>query len=81
VELAESLRDRLGRPILVTSGYRCQRHNREVGGSPTSRHMAGRALDMAAAESEQGEIAAHAKAVGFTEIISGGGKGYAHLGC
>ena len=80
-ELAEALRERLGRPILVTSGYRCRRHNREVGGSPTSRHMAGRALDMAAGEAEQDEIAALAGAVGFSEIIAGGRRGYVHLGC
>jgi hypothetical protein len=81
VKLAEALRERLGRPILVTSGYRCRKHNREVGGAPASRHMAGRALDMAAAEAEQGKIAALAEAVGFSEIIKGREKGYVHLGC
>lgn len=33
-------------PILVNSGHRCQKHNAEVGGSPTSRHMIGCAADI-----------------------------------
>lgn len=33
-------------PILITSGARCRAHNRRVGGSPTSRHMDGLAVDV-----------------------------------
>lgn len=33
-------------PIVVTSGYRCERLNRLVGGSKTSAHMDGRAADI-----------------------------------
>ena len=31
--------------IRIHSGYRCPKHNAEVGGSPWSRHMRGEALD------------------------------------
>ncbi|MFN3585780.1 D-Ala-D-Ala carboxypeptidase family metallohydrolase [Phenylobacterium sp.] len=34
-----------GRPILVTSGYRCPALNTEVGGSKTSAHLLGWAVD------------------------------------
>ena len=34
-------------PIKVNSGYRCERHNKEVGGSPISRHLLGLAADIA----------------------------------
>ena len=33
-------------PILISSGYRCPAHNRMVGGTPTSKHQHGMAMDM-----------------------------------
>lgn len=35
-----------GRPIRVTSGFRCADHNTSVGGSPTSSHLTGCAVDL-----------------------------------
>ncbi|MFN8992924.1 MAG: D-Ala-D-Ala carboxypeptidase family metallohydrolase, partial [Pseudomonadota bacterium] len=35
-------------PVIVTSGYRSPRLNREVGGSATSQHMLGEAVDFRA---------------------------------
>jgi len=40
------VRDTLGKPMPVTSGYRCKRHNESVGGSPNSAHLRGRAADI-----------------------------------
>jgi uncharacterized protein YcbK (DUF882 family) len=34
-------------PFKITSGYRCPKHNKEIGGSPTSSHMKGLAVDIA----------------------------------
>jgi uncharacterized protein YcbK (DUF882 family) len=34
------------RPIRINSGFRCPDYNREVGGTPTSRHQFGKALDV-----------------------------------
>jgi uncharacterized protein YcbK (DUF882 family) len=42
----EILRRAWGAPIHVNSGYRCLRHNTNVGGSKTSRHMIGCAADI-----------------------------------
>jgi len=39
-------RERLG-PIVVNSGYRCPKHNREVGGVANSQHLKGEAADIA----------------------------------
>lgn len=39
-------RDILKQPIIINSGYRCQRHNREVGGKPGSYHLIGKAADI-----------------------------------
>ena len=39
-------REKWGKPILVTSGYRCPELNKAVGGVPTSQHLKGEAADI-----------------------------------
>lgn len=46
VQVLQRLRDLLGRPLRVLSGYRCPEHNRRVGGARYSQHMYGRAADI-----------------------------------
>ena len=41
----QALRDLVG-PIIITSGYRCYEHNKEVGGSEKSQHLVGKAVDI-----------------------------------
>lgn len=41
----ESVRAVLGKPIIVTSGYRSPAVNRLVGGQPSSQHLRGEAAD------------------------------------
>lgn len=45
VRLAERVRGHFALPVTVSSGVRCERHNREVGGVVNSRHLAGKAMD------------------------------------
>lgn len=40
------LREQLGKPIKVTSAYRCEKHNADVGGSTRSQHLQGTATDI-----------------------------------
>ena len=40
------VRDIVGVPIYINSGYRCEAHNKAVGGSPNSQHVQGRAADI-----------------------------------
>lgn len=42
----DPLRNRYGHPIHVSSGYRCPRLNKSVGGEKTSQHMTGEAADI-----------------------------------
>lgn len=44
--LLQPIRDALGCPIVVTSGYRCSRLNNKVKGSKTSQHVTGQAADI-----------------------------------
>ncbi|WP_397599158.1 D-Ala-D-Ala carboxypeptidase family metallohydrolase [Silvanigrella sp.] len=44
--LLEPLRDKLNKPIIVTSGYRCFELNKIVGGVSKSQHLEGKAADI-----------------------------------
>jgi len=46
----EPARAKLGMPITVTSGFRCQKLNAKVGGSITSHHTKGEAVDLCCAD-------------------------------
>ena len=45
-KVLDPLREAWGKPITVTSGYRCSEVNRLVGGVSTSTHMQGMAADI-----------------------------------
>lgn len=45
--IIQQFRDFYGKPVRITSGFRCPVLNRMVGGSPTSAHMTGYAVDFA----------------------------------
>jgi len=47
-ELLERIRATLNCPVIVTSGYRCERLNMAVGGATTSDHPRGHAADIVA---------------------------------
>ena len=47
----QQLRDHLQIPLRITSGFRCQKHNKSVGGSDNSYHKLGTAVDIAVPES------------------------------
>lgn len=42
-----------GVPFQITSGYRCEKHNKAIGGSPTSSHLNGTAVDVACTDSHR----------------------------
>ena len=42
----DPLREAYGKPIYVNSGYRCEKHNKAVGGVPKSQHKVGEAADI-----------------------------------
>ena len=45
-EVLDPVREAYGKPIYVNSGYRCEAHNRKVGGVPRSQHIVGEAADI-----------------------------------
>ena len=46
MEVLQPLRDFLGKPVVISSGYRCPELNKAVGGVRNSQHMKGEAADI-----------------------------------
>jgi uncharacterized protein YcbK (DUF882 family) len=48
LQVLDHIRETVGKPIIVTCGYRCPVHNRAVGGAKNSFHCQGVAADLSA---------------------------------
>ena len=46
VHVLQPLRDTVGAPVYINSGYRSKKLNAKVGGVPNSRHLLGKAADI-----------------------------------
>lgn len=69
ITLLQQVRDGFGFPMKVTSGYRCPKHNKAVGGSDNSDHMQGKAVDILCVEGgRRREIVYLALTVGIRSI-------------
>ena len=44
--IADEIREHFGSPAIITSGTRCAKHNKEVGGVSNSYHLYGNAIDI-----------------------------------
>ena len=56
IHLLQPIRDHLGEPIKITSGYRSPRLNQAIGGSNKSQHTKGEALDVVVFDGENSKI-------------------------
>ncbi|SLN61481.1 Zinc D-Ala-D-Ala carboxypeptidase precursor [Roseovarius gaetbuli] len=75
----QSLRNRLGKPLIVRSAYRSPAHNRAVGGAPASKHMQGTAFDIAMSNHDPTAFEAAAQAVGFLGFGYYPRSGFMHI--
>lgn len=46
LNVIEDARKHFGKPITITSGHRCEQHNRSQGGTKRSQHLIGNAVDI-----------------------------------
>ena len=53
LEVLQPLRDHLGKPVAVSSGYRCKDLNKKVGGVENSQHLKGEAADIKVRDREE----------------------------
>ncbi len=77
LEKLDELRDRWGRPMVITSGLRCRWWNEKVKGAKRSQHLVGKAVDIRATSNQAQAIAALAQALGFGGVEIG--KGFIHV--
>ena len=75
----QALRDRLGKPLVITSAYRSPEHNKRVGGAKNSRHMKGDAFDIRMDNHDPHQFEAAARAVGFTAFGYYPKSGFMHI--
>lgn len=73
----QMFRDRWDKPLKINSGYRCEKHNYDVGGAKTSQHLRGRAADCEVNAADRYAFIKLAFEVGFAGI--GVGSTYVHL--
>lgn len=76
---AVRLRAAWGRPVVVNSAYRCEKHNKMVGGAANSRHRLGRALDVRVRAESQEEFRRLALFYGFAKVILYIKRNFAHI--
>ena len=68
VSLLQKLRDDVGFPIRLSSAYRCESWNKEVGGHPNSAHKEGLAVDVLCRGEKALQIVESAIKLGFTGV-------------
>lgn len=68
VIFVQKIRDHFGKPTTITSGYRCSKHNKSVGGATASRHAKGQAADIKVEGVAPAEVAKYAESIGVKGI-------------
>jgi uncharacterized protein YcbK (DUF882 family) len=63
VVIAQIVRDKYGKSITVTSGYRTVSHNKAVGGDPNSSHLQGKAMDFMVSGVNKNTVLAYVKTI------------------
>jgi uncharacterized protein YcbK (DUF882 family) len=79
IDLLTEFARQVGYKLEVTSGYRCEKHNREVGGVPNSFHTQGKAVDVKRPNLTDKAIRELAWKVGFGGVGIYRGRGFIHL--
>ena len=74
-EYLDNIREKLGKPILVSSGYRCPVLNKAVGGVANSQHQKGLAADLVCADMAKLESVLR-ETGGFDQLIKEHRKGF-----
>ena len=68
VQYLQQIRNHFGKPVNISSGYRCETHNKNIGGATGSRHSKGQAADIYISGVTPAEIAKYAESIGILGI-------------
>ena len=73
----QALRNKIGKPIHITSGYRCEEYNERVGGATRSQHLIGKAADIQVRSMQPSEVYdTIEEMIGKGDILQAGLKAY-----
>lgn len=70
----DGIREKFGKPILISSGYRCPMLNKAVGGVANSQHLKGLAADLVCSDIEK-LLSIIRETKGFDQVITEHNKG------
>ena len=74
------LREKFGKPIRITSGFRSPELNKAVGGKPTSQHIKGEAVDITAIDkADNKELFELCKTLNFDQLIDESNLTWIHI--
>ena len=74
------LREKFGKPIRITSGFRSPELNKSVGGKPTSQHTKGEAVDITAIDkADNKELFELCKTLEFDQLIDESNLTWIHI--
>lgn len=68
VAILQKIRDHFGKPVHITSAYRCKTWNKKVGGVSGSYHLSGKAADIKVEDTTPAEVAKYAESIGVLGI-------------
>lgn len=68
IEVVQKIRTHFGKPTTINSAYRCEKHNKAVGGASGSYHTKGMAADISVKDIKPAEVAKYAESIGILGI-------------
>jgi len=71
----QRLRDKFNKPIKINSGYRCESHNKIIGGTKNSQHKKGLAADIVVKDKTPKEVYDFINKLSNLNMIKQGGLG------
>ena len=76
----DAIRGTYGKPMYPTNAFRCNKHNKVVGGAKTSLHRLGKAMDICVKDRDYDRVAEIARQY-CDEVIIYTDKNFIHIGC
>ena len=79
LRLADQVREHFDAPCVVSSGIRCAKHNKNVGGASGSRHLSGKAMDFRIKSRTAIETLAYVQSLPAVRYAYAIDKNYVHM--
>lgn len=68
IEYLQKIREHFGEAVIINSAYRCEKHNKSIGGASKSKHLFGQAADIKVSNVSPLKVAQYAESIGIKGI-------------